>query len=115
MFLQGVALLLIGMLNSYPSLSFFDKFFETERELMSGNVLSGKGLSRRTVTILWVTALAGLIVFLLYKEWIALLYVLATLGVSALLVIVGMADLSGAKSLTSGRVGETTESASNER
>lgn len=64
---------------------------------MSGITIGGKHLSRRMVTIIWVTALATLVIFFLYKEWIAQLYVLATLGVTALLIIVAKADLSGAK------------------
>lgn len=31
--------------------------------------------------------------FLIYKEWTAVLYILATLGVTALLVVVALADL----------------------
>ncbi|HEV7743381.1 MAG TPA: hypothetical protein VGO56_00155, partial [Pyrinomonadaceae bacterium] len=39
-------------------------------------------------------------IFLLYKEQTALLYILATLGVTALLVVVGMSDLAHAEKLT---------------
>ena len=39
-------------------------------------------------------------IILIYKEMTALLYILATLGVTALLVIVAMADLSPAERLT---------------
>jgi len=70
---------------------------------MSEIKIGGKTLSRRTITLLWVTGLAVLIIFILYKEWIALLYVLATLGLTALLLIIAFADLSGAKDLSSGR------------
>lgn len=46
---------------------------------------------------LWVAALAIVVVVLMVMEQIALLYVLATLGVTALLVVVAMADLRGTR------------------
>jgi hypothetical protein len=48
-------------------------------------------------TFLWVASLVIVVVTLLYLEQAALLYVLATVGVTILLVIVAMADLSGAR------------------
>lgn len=51
--------------------------------------------SGRNRTLLWIIGV-GLIVFLLiYFEQTAILYVLATLGVTALLLIVAFADLKG--------------------
>jgi hypothetical protein len=51
--------------------------------------------SGRNRTLLWIGGI-GLIVFLLiYFEQTAILYVLATLGVTALLLIVAFADLKG--------------------
>ncbi|HEY6232165.1 MAG TPA: hypothetical protein VIW64_12965 [Pyrinomonadaceae bacterium] len=55
---------------------------------------------RKLITILWVAGLALGTVILLYKEQTALLYILATLGVTVLLVMVGMADLTPAGKLT---------------
>lgn len=55
---------------------------------------------RKLITILWTTLLAIGTIILLYKEMTALLYILATLGVTAILVIVAMADLSPAAKLT---------------
>jgi len=49
---------------------------------------------RKAITIAWLAILTAVTVFLLYKEMIALLYILATLGVTALLAIVGKADLA---------------------
>lgn len=49
--------------------------------------------SRRTVALFWVVLLAIVIGILLYLEQIAVLYVLATIGLVALLAIVGTADL----------------------
>ena len=52
---------------------------------------------RRMITYAWVTALAVITILLIYKEQTALLYILATLSVTALLVVVATADLSGKK------------------
>ena len=49
--------------------------------------------SRRTVALFWVSLLAIVVGILLYFEQIAVLYVLATIGLVALLAIVGTADL----------------------
>ena len=55
---------------------------------------------RKMITILWTAVLAIGTIVLIYKEMTAVLYILATLGVTALLVVVGMADLSHADKLT---------------
>jgi len=55
---------------------------------------------RKLITILWVAGLALGTIILLYKEQTALLYILATVGVTALLVMVAMADLTPAAKLT---------------
>jgi choline-glycine betaine transporter len=49
--------------------------------------------SRRTVALFWCVAIGIIIGALIYWEQIALLYVLATLVLVALLLIVGRADL----------------------
>lgn len=51
---------------------------------------------KRTSLILSLVAVA-VVITLLALEQVALLYLLATLGVAAILVIVAMADLKGAK------------------
>ena len=56
---------------------------------------------RKLITILWTALLALGTVILLYKEQTALLYILATLGVTVVLVMVAAADLSPAAKLTS--------------
>ena len=48
---------------------------------------------RRGFTLLWILSLAIAVFLLIYFEQTALLYVLATLGVTTLLVIVAVADL----------------------
>ncbi len=50
-------------------------------------------LSRRTVALFWLVAVAIVIGILIYLEQIALLYVLATVALVVLLLIVGFSDL----------------------
>lgn len=49
--------------------------------------------SRRTIALFWFLLVAIVIGILLYYEQIALLYVVATLALTTLLLIVGFADL----------------------
>ncbi len=56
---------------------------------------------RKLITVLWTALLAVITIVLIYKEQTALLYILATLGVTAILVIVAMSDLARAEKLTS--------------
>ncbi|MGH9871365.1 MAG: hypothetical protein ACRD9S_02735 [Pyrinomonadaceae bacterium] len=55
---------------------------------------------RRMITVLWAAVLGIGTIVLIYKEMTAVLYIVATLGVTALLVVVAMADLSHAEKLT---------------
>ena len=55
--------------------------------------LAGDQRRRKLITILWTGLLAIVTITLIYKEMTAVLYILATLGVTALLVIVATADL----------------------
>lgn len=48
----------------------------------------------RLITLAWIVGITTLIIILLYKERADWLYVMATLGLTALLVIVAFADLS---------------------
>ena len=50
-------------------------------------------LSRRTTALLYFIAASVIIGLFIYLEQIAILYVLATLGIVALLLIVAFADL----------------------
>lgn len=49
---------------------------------------------RKLITILWTALLAVITITLIYKEMTAVLYILATLGVTALLVVVALSDLT---------------------
>jgi hypothetical protein len=48
---------------------------------------------RRSLTLLWIAGLVIVVSVLIYFERTEMLYILATLGVTALLVIVATADL----------------------
>ena len=61
---------------------------------------AGDKRRRKMITILWTAALAIGTIILIYKEMTALLYILATVGVTALLIVVAKADLSPAEKLT---------------
>lgn len=50
-------------------------------------------LSRRATALIWLVAVAIVIGVLIYLEQIAVLYVIATVALVALLLIVGFADL----------------------
>lgn len=60
---------------------------------MSQRIKAAKPKSRRIFTYLWILALTVVVFLLIYFERTELLYILATLGVTALLVVVAMADL----------------------
>ena len=53
--------------------------------------------NRRLITLAWVVGLATLIIVLFYKERADILYVLATVSVTVLLVVVALADLRGGR------------------
>lgn len=46
------------------------------------------------ITYSWILALAAVTISLIYWELTAILYILATLGVTVLLVVVAMSDLA---------------------
>ena len=55
---------------------------------------------RKMITVLWTAVLAIGTIILIYKEMTAVLYIVATLGVTALLAVVAIADLAPAEKLT---------------
>ena len=71
---------------------------------MSQRIRSNKARRARGFTYLWILVLAVSIFLLIYFEQTSLLYILATLGVTILLVVVALADL-GQSDLSS----ETTQ------
>ena len=60
---------------------------------MSQRLRTNKNKKRRSITYLWILCLAILTFLLIYFEQTSLLYILATLGVTILLVVVALADL----------------------
>lgn len=61
---------------------------------MNRKTLAGDRRRRKLITTLWLLGLLVLIFVLIYKELTAVLYILATLGVTSLLLIVAFSDLS---------------------
>ena len=61
---------------------------------MNRRTLAGDRRRRKLITVLWALGLAVLVILLIYLEKTAILYILCTLGVTALLVIVAFSDLS---------------------
>jgi hypothetical protein len=51
---------------------------------------------RKLITILWIALLSLVVIALIYWEQTALLYILATLSVTALLIVVAVSDLGSA-------------------
>ena len=65
---------------------------------MSARATIAVGRRRQRIrTYVWITALAAVTISLIYWEQTAILYILATLGVTALLVVVAQSDLRGAE------------------
>ncbi len=60
---------------------------------MSQRIRNKKARRARSFTYLWIVVLAVLTFLLIYFEQTSLLYILATLGVTILLVVVALADL----------------------
>ena len=68
---------------------------------MSVSAIARARRRRRLITYLWIGALSVLTISLIYWEQTALLYILATLGVTLVLVIVAMADLAHSETMSS--------------
>ena len=61
---------------------------------MNRKTLAGDRRRRKLITMLWTLLLAVAVIALIYLEKTAILYILCTLGVTALLVIVAFSDLA---------------------
>lgn len=59
---------------------------------------------RNMFTFAWIGALAIVAITVIYYEMTALLYIFATLGVTALLVVVALADLAHAQTMSTDSV-----------
>jgi fatty acid desaturase len=60
---------------------------------MNRKTRAGDRRRRKLMTTAWALGLAVLVIVLIYLEKTAILYILCTLGVTALLMIVALADL----------------------
>jgi heme O synthase-like polyprenyltransferase len=60
---------------------------------MNRKTLAGDRRRRKTITLVWALALAAVVIALIYFERTAILYILCTLGVTALLLVVAFSDL----------------------
>jgi len=69
---------------------------------MSQRTKSNKAKRGRWFTYLWILCLAVAIFLLIYFEQTSLLYILATLGVTVLLVVVATADLGQSEKSSEG-------------
>jgi len=61
---------------------------------MSRRTLAGDRRRRKMMTALWVFLISIAVIILIYREMTAVLYILATLGVTALLLVVALSDLA---------------------
>ena len=78
---------------------------------MSGKTLASDRRRRKLITILWAVGVTAVVIFLIYKEMSAVLYILATVSVTALLLIVAFSDLAHAE-LNSDQVGQSKDASS---
>jgi len=60
---------------------------------MNRKTLAGDRRRRKLTTVLWALGLSLVVILLIYFEKTAILYILCTLGVTALLLIVAFSDL----------------------
>jgi peptidoglycan/LPS O-acetylase OafA/YrhL len=61
---------------------------------MSRKTLADDRRRRKMMTLLWAGLVALAVIILMYKEQTAILYILCTLGVAALMIIVAFSDLA---------------------
>ena len=61
---------------------------------MNRKTLAGDRRRRKLMTLLWAGLLSLAVIILIYKEQTAILYILCTLGVAALMIIVAFSDLA---------------------
>jgi uncharacterized membrane protein len=60
---------------------------------MNRKTLAGDRRRRKLMTALWALALSLVVILLIYFEKTAILYILCTLGVTALLLVVAFSEL----------------------
>ena len=76
---------------------------------MNRKTLAGDRRRRKLITLLWALALSLAVILLIYFEKTAVLYILCTLGVTALLLVVAFSELKHEES--GQQVGQTGDAA----
>ena len=61
---------------------------------MNRKTLAGDRRRRKTITALWALGVTAVVVTLIYLEKTAILYILCTVSIAALLLIVAFSDLA---------------------
>jgi hypothetical protein len=79
--------------------------------MMRKSTLAGNRRRRKLITALWFGGISILTIVLIYWEMTAVLYILATLGVTGLLGVVAFSDLGSAHSGGAGDVERVNDSA----
>ena len=77
---------------------------------MNRKTLAGDRRRRKLMTALWALGLSLVVILLIYFERTAILYILCTLGVTALLLIVAFSELKHEE--PGQQVGQTGDAAS---
>ena len=80
---------------------------------MRSRTQAGDRRRRKLITFIWIALLSLAVIALIYWEQTALLYILATLGVTTLLIVVAVSDLGG-ETIT-GEGGDARQEATTER
>ena len=77
------------------------RFLAVRVQKMGRRATLTSGRRGRTLfTFVWIGALAIIAIMLIYYEMTALLYILATLGVTGLLIVVAVADLARSQNMS---------------
>ncbi|HKG46127.1 MAG TPA: hypothetical protein VKB02_05340 [Pyrinomonadaceae bacterium] len=61
---------------------------------MNRRTLAGDRRRRKMITALWALGVSAVVILLIYLERTAILYILCTLSIAALLMIVAFSDLA---------------------
>jgi len=77
---------------------------------MNRKTLAGDRRRRKMMTALWALGLSLVVILLIYFEKTAILYILCTLGVTALLMVVAFSDLKH-DDAPAAQVGQTGDAA----
>lgn len=78
---------------------------------MNRKTLAGDRRRRKLITFLWALAVGVVVITLIYLEQTAILYILCTVGVTALLLVVAFSDLAH-RSESSGQMDQSKDAAS---